>query len=431
MIFWAYNIITIIAFLLAGPFIFLFFLIRGLIDGHFKERLGLLSFPLVPPKGTRRRIWIHAVSIGEVKLAKVIVRALKERRGEFSLVLSTTTRTGRQTAFRNMPNNAVIIYNPIDLFWCVRRSLHRVSPDLFISLETEIWPNFLWACKRLNIPAFLINGRISVRSLDNYKRFRFLMKDVLSTYTLLSMISMSDAQRILSMGAESKKVIVGGNAKYDLLVEEATSELSKSMAAIYKIDDSYPVFIAGSTREGEEEIIIEAYLNLLANYPGIILIIAPRHIERCRNIGSILRSYNLNYCLRSNLENDIKKDSSVNVILVDIHGDLFGLYSLGTIIFCGASLVPLGGQNIVEAAVWGKPVMYGPSMEDFLEAKALLERAGAGFRVKDGDELVKTATWLLENPDEAYRLGMRARKEIESNIGSAKKQIESIFRLMD
>jgi 3-deoxy-D-manno-octulosonic-acid transferase len=422
-----YNLITTIC----APFIFLFILIKGLLDRHFKERLGLLPSELVQPKGKKLRIWIHAVSIGEVTLAKVLARAMKERIGEFSLVLSTTTKSGRQTALRDMPNNAVTIYNPIDLFWCVRYSLRKISPDVFINLEAEIWPNFLWACKKLNIPAFLINGRISERSTDNYRRFSFLIKDVLPTYRLLSMISISDAQRIISIGADPKKVMVGGNAKYDLLVEEAKSELSKRLAAIYKIDDSRPVFIAGSTRPGEEEIVIESYLNLLTSYPGIILIIAPRHIERCGHIESVLRSYNLQYCLRSNLKHDKKKDRSNNVTLVDIYGELFGLYSLGTIIFCGASLVPLGGQNILEAAVWGKPVIYGPSMENFLEAKALLDRVGAGFRVKDKDELIKTATWILENPDESDRLGMLARKGIESNIGSSRKQVDIIFRLFD
>ncbi len=431
MIFWAYNIITVIAFVFIVPFISLFLLIRGLMDNNSKERLGLLSSSLIPQKGRNQRIWIHAVSIGEVKLAKVIVRVIKEREGEFSLVISTTTRSGRQTALREMPKDTVVIYSPIDIYWCVRRSLNQVSPDLFINLETEIWPNFLWACKKLNIPAFLINGRISPRSLNYYKRFRFLMKDVLSTYKLLSMISMSDSQRIISMGAEPKRVVVGGNAKYDLLVEDAKPELSKRMAEIYKIDDNQPVFIAGSTRGGEEEIMIEAYLSLLEDCLGIILIIAPRHIERCGDIESMIRSYNLNYCLRSHIENDKERDRSNNIILVDIYGELFGLYSLGTIIFCGGSLVPFGGQNILEAAVWGKPVIYGPSMEHFLEAKALLERVGAGFIVEDKDELVKTAKWLLENPDESDRLGRLARNEIESNIGSAKKQVENIFRLLD
>jgi 3-deoxy-D-manno-octulosonic-acid transferase len=431
MLFWVYNIIITATFFFAGPFIALFFLIRGDRDGFMRERFGLLSRDRVPPKGTRLRIWVHAVSVGEVKVAKVIVREIRKRDERCSIVLSTTTKSGRQTALKEMPDDTVIIYNPIDLIWCVRRSLRTVSPDIFIDLETEIWPNLLWACARFKIPAFLVNGRISVRSINNYRRLRFLMKEALSSFTLLSMISAADAGRIIAIGADPKRVVVGGNAKYDLLLEEARPELSKKIAEVYGIDKKEPVFIAGSTREGEEEIIAEAYLDLLRRYPAMVLIIVPRHIERCAHIESILRSYDINYGLRSTFERDIKKRSASNVILVDTHGELFGLYSLGTIIFCGASLVPLGGQNVLEAAVWGKPVIYGPSMEDFLEAKALLEAVGAGFEVRDKEGLVNTATWLLENADEAERLGRFARSEIGRSSGTGGKQLELIFRVLE
>ncbi len=431
MTFWFYNIAVTVGSFLVGPFILLFFLIRGSLDGHFRERLGLLTSKGVPPKGERLRIWVHAVSVGEVKLARVIARVLQEWKGDFSLIVSTTTPTGRQTASREMPENSIIIYNPLDLWWCVRRSLQKMSPDLFIGLETEIWPNLLWACKELNIPAVLINGRISVRSIDYYRRLRFMMRDVLSAYRVLSMISGADADRILSMGAAPNKVVVAGNAKYDLLIDEARPELSDRIRRVYKINRKRPVFIAGSTRGGEEEIILDVFLKLLEKYPEAILIVVPRHIERCKGIASLIRSRNLNYCLRSSLDEVTKGDSKASVILVDKIGELFGLYSLGSVIFCGASLVPLGGQNVLEAAVWGKPVMYGPSMEDFSEAKDLLEGVGAGLRVRDGHELLNTATWLLENPAESHRLGSLARDEIEKYIGSARKHIGDIFRFID
>ena len=431
MTFWFYNIAVTVGSFLVGPFILLFFLIRGSLDGHFRERLGLLTSKGVPPKGERLRIWVHAVSVGEVKLARVIARVLQECKGDFSLIVSTTTPTGRQTASREMPENSIIIYNPLDLWWCVRRSLQKMSPDLFIGLETEIWPNLLWACKELNIPAVLINGRISVRSIDYYRRLRFMMRDVLSAYRVLSMISGADADRILSMGAAPNKVVVAGNAKYDLLIDEARPELSDRIRRVYKINRKRPVFIAGSTRGGEEEIILDVFLKLLEKYPEAILIVVPRHIERCKGIASLIRSRNLNYCLRSSLDEVTKGDSNASIILVDKIGELFGLYSLGSVIFCGASLVPLGGQNVLEAAVWGKPVMYGPSMEDFSEAKDLLEGVGAGLRVRDGHELLKTATWLLENPAESHRLGSLARDEIEKYIGSARRHIGDIFRFID
>ena len=431
MAFLFYNMVVTVGFFLAGPFILLFFLIRGSLDGHFRERLGLLSSEQVAPKGERQRIWVHAVSVGEVKLARVIIRLLRKRKGDLSFVVSTTTIAGRQTALKEMQGESTIIYNPLDLWWCVKHSLRKVSPDLFIGLETEIWPNLLWACEKLNIPAVLVNGRISVRSIDYYRRMRFLMKHVLSSYRVLSMISNLDAERILSMGAARNKVVVAGNAKYDLLIDEARTELSDRIRRVYKIERKRPVFIAGSTRGGEEEIMLEVFAKLLEKFPETILIIAPRHIDRCKSIESLIRTRNLKYCFRSSLDGGTKESSEVSVILVDKIGELFGLYSLGSVIFCGASLVPLGGQNILEAAVWGKPVMYGPSMEDFLEATELLEGVGAGLRVRDGHELLKTATWLLENPHESDRLGRLARDEIERYISSARKHIEDIFRFID
>jgi len=431
MTFWFYNIVVTVGSFLLGPFILLFFLIRGSLDGHFGERLGLLSSKLVPPKGERQRIWVHAVSVGEVKLARVIVRILRERKGDFSLVVSTTTATGRQTALREMPEDSIVIYNPLDLWWCVRRSIQKVSPDLFIGLETEIWPNLLWACKKSNTQAFLINGRISARSINYYRRLRFLMKDVLSAYGLLSMISHSDAERIVSMGAARNKVVVAGNAKYGLLIDEARPELSDTTRRVYKIERDRPVFIAGSTRGGEEEIILEVFVKLLEKYPNTILIIAPRHLERCKGIESLIRNRSLEYCLRSSLDKVSRVNGKTAVILVDKIGELFGLYSLGSVIFCGASLVPLGGQNILEAAAWGKPVMYGPSMEDFPEAAGLLEGVGAGLRIRNGHELLKAATWLLENPAESDRLGRLARDEIKKYIRSAREHIGDVFRFID
>lgn len=427
--FFLYNVVISLLFFLVGPFVFLFILIKGIEDQHFKERFGLLPGRLAGRKERGLRIWLHAVSIGEVKLAKVIAEAIQERRKDVSIVVSTTTKSGMQTAHSLMPSDVAIIHNPIDLVWCVRLALRRVAPDLFINLETEIWPNFLWACRELGIPAFLVNGRISVRSFNTYKRVRAFMQEVISVYSLLSMISSDNACRVISIGADPRKVVVGGNAKYDALPKEATAELSHKIASLYRIDGTRPVFVAGSTRSGEEGIIIEAYRELRIRYPNLILIIAPRHIERCSTIASMLRKYHLDYCMRHSLQNDARTALPADIVIVDTFGELFGIYSIGTVLFCGGSLVPLGGQNPLEAAIWAKPVLYGPSMGDFLEAKDLLESVGAGFVVRDSHELVKTAAWLLDNSEEYERLGRRAREEITRHMGSATRQVEQVFKV--
>jgi len=422
MSFFFYNIIIIPIFFIGGPLLFMYFSYKGLIDMHFRERLGLIKN--IPPKGHSKRLLIHAVSVGEVKAAVAIIREIKALGGTYSLIVSTTTKTGRQDALRYMPDDIPIVYNPLDMLWCVKRFLRNVSPDICINLETEIWPNFLFMCKRYGIPAFLINGRISEKSVKKYRQVKPLVRDVLSIFNLFYMISDLDAQRILSIGADPDKVFVGGNAKYDILLNDATPELSKKISDIYKIDKSKTIFIAGSTTDGEEEILIEVYKNLLMHKPDMVLLIVPRHIERSHKIESILRSYRLDYCLRSTF--DARVPANKQVILVDVIGELFGLYSLGNVIFCGGSLVPRGGHNILEAAVWGKMVLYGPSMENFLDAKRLIEKTGATLEVRDGDELLKKAQWIIKNPEEAERLGNRAREEIGKNIGSAKKHVKAI-----
>ncbi len=422
MSFFFYNIIIIPLFFIGGPLLVIYFSRKGLMDMHFRERLGLIKN--LPRKGHSKRVLIHAVSVGEVKVAVAVIREIKALGGNYSIIVSTTTKTGRQDASRYLPDDISIVYNPVDMLWCVKRFLRNTSPDIFINLETEIWPNFLFMCKRYGIPAFLMNGRISEKSVRKYRQFKPVVKDILSIFRLFSMISDLDAQRILSIGADPHKVLVGGNAKYDILLNDATPELSKRISGIYKIDNSRTVFIAGSTTEGEEEIIIEVYKNLRMDEPDMILLIVPRHIERSYKIASILRSYRFDYCLRS--EFDAHVPGNKQVIIVDVIGELFGLYSLGNIIFCGGSLVPRGGHNILEAAVWGKMVLYGPSMENFLDAKRLIEKTGATFEVRDGDELLKKARWIINNKEKAERLGKRSRHEIVKNIGSAKKQVEAI-----
>ncbi len=428
--FLAYNIVVTVAILMACPLIFVFLLLKGHLDSFFPERLGILPERVKFTEKKGLKIWIHAVSIGEVKLARAIAKAIRGVKGDFTLILSITTRSGRQTAEREM-GDALIIYNPVDLWWCTGLSLKKISPDIFINLETEIWPNLLWACQSLAIPAFLINGRISPRSFSKYKRIRFLLKHVLSSYDFFSMVGEPDARRIITLGADPGKVIKGGNGKYDLLVMDSGPGLYKKMSRIYGIDKNQLVFVAGSTREDEEEAIIKSYLSLVKDFPELTLIIAPRHLKRAEKVESILRRYHLNYRLRSSLENDKQECCPPQVILIDIWGELFGVYSLATIIFCGGSLVPLGGQNILEAAVWGKPVIYGPSMEDFPEAKEILEKNGAGFEVKDWHELVNVARWLLDNPEEARRLGNLSRKEIQSYTGAARRQVEYIFQYLE
>ncbi len=356
------------------------------------------------------------------------MEALTKRSPGCEIVLSTTTEHGNALAREKFKEGAVV-YAPIDFILAVRKALSIVRPDAMVFLETELWPTWLIEAHRKGIPTALVNGRVSTRSIQRYLRFRLFFREVLGKVGAFSMIKGEDAARILQMGAEAQKVHVNGNAKYDLLMRKARPEIEKVVRQEFNLRASQPVFIAGSTREGEEEIVLKVYERIAVHFPDMVLIIAPRHIIRVPQIEALLRRRRVPYQLRTEIREE-GRPRTKPVILLNTFGELFGLYSVGTVNFSGASLVPLGGQNPLEAAVWGKVVLYGPHMEDFLDAKGLLENAGAGIEVKDAKAFAEKALWLLSHPREAADHGTRAREALVRNQGAAERHVEVILRLL-
>jgi 3-deoxy-D-manno-octulosonic-acid transferase len=308
-------------------------------------------------------------------------------------------------------------------------ALSRLRPDVLAFLETEIWPTWIVEARRLGIKTALINGRISVRSIGGYLKLKPFFREILRYVDVFSMILNEDADRIRAMGAEGHKIFVNGNAKYDLLANQADSLMETEMRQILNLDPSNPVFVAGSTREGEESMVLDVYERILEQFPHMVLVIAPRHIERTSEIESLLERRGFEYQLRSKLDGHGNRRTKP-VIIMNTFGELFKLYSVGTIVFCGASLVPLGGQNPLEAAVWGKLVFYGPSMEDFLDAKAMLEEVGAGIPVASPEMLTEKALWFLNHPDALKTFGGRAREAVMKNQNAAEKHARAIAQLI-
>jgi len=375
------------------------------------------------------RIWIHAVSLGEVKVAGSIINALRQILPTCSVIVSTTTKHGRELATETFGDNIPVVYAPADFIGSVRKALFRVHPDVLVFLETELWPAWLTEAHRMGIKTALINGRISMKSIRGYLKFRPFFRGVLRNVDAFSMISDEDSARIRAMGADPNKIEVHGNAKYDLLASLADPAMETQMQKILNLEASSPVFVAGSTRGGEEEMVLDAYERIMKEFPNTALIIAPRHIERTTEIRSLLEKRGFRYQLRSELDDDAAKRTEP-VIIINTFGELFKLYSIGTVVFCGASLVPLGGQNPLEAAVWGKVVFYGPSMENFLDAKAILEEVGAGIPVSSPEMLAKKALWLLRHPDSLKALGARAREAVIRNQNAADKHAKVITGLI-
>lgn len=388
----------------------------------------------MPPKAIQHlsgspRIWIHAVSLGEVRVAGSLIDALKDIIPGCSFLLSTITPHGRALAQETFGDEIPVVYAPVDFVGSVHKALSAVRPDVMVFLETEIWPSWLFESRRMGIKTALINGRISPRSIDGYLRLRPFFREVLKNFDAFSMIMEEDSERIKAMGAEAEKIVINGNAKYDLLASSADPAMEIEIRQIYNLSPGQRVFVAGSTRQGEEEVVLDAYTQILQEFPDTILIIAPRHVERSVEIGFLLKNRGLDYQCRSELDNDNAKRTS-KVVIMDTFGELFKVYSVASIVFCGASLVPLGGQNPLEPAVWGKVVFYGPSMEDFLDAKALLEAANAGVLIADPEAMADKALWFLAHPEESRAYGQRARDAVLKNQKAAQKHAQVVKRLI-
>ncbi len=377
------------------------------------------------------RIWLNAVSVGEVVAVSSLVKALRALYPQASLILSTGTETGQEMAKRLVKEEAsVYIYYPLDLPGIVRKTLNRVNPHLFINTETELWPNLLRLAKKRGVKTMLVNGRISVRSFGRYRKTAFLWRRVLKNLEVMSMISEVDAERIRALGAPPERVIVNGNGKYDALISQVEPRFEEEMREALNINKEDKVFIAASTHRGEEKIVLLAYKRFLEKFPGMFLIIAPRHIERAPEIEEIIRKEGCGSYLRRRQIQGGKYRTTELIIILDTIGELSKIYSLGTLIFSGGSFFPRGGQNILEPAAWGKVVFYGPFMEDFREARELLEGVGAGIPLRYPEELIEKGLGLLSRPQEFKKRGEAGREAVMSRRGAAQRNAELARKLL-
>ena len=424
-----YLLITTVVFIIFSPVFFLYAIASGRCLHGLNERLGWISPRIISPLSGSQRVWIHAASLGEIRVAEAVIGVLKKAIPGSSIIVSTMTEHGRNLATEIFDKDICVIYAPVDIIFFVRGALNRIRPDVLVFLEAEIWPSWISEARRKGIKIAMINGRISPRSFSRYLSLRPLFKNILGKFDSFSMITEEDKRRIMAMGADPVKIVVNGNAKYDLLTELADFSIEKDMRRIFNLEETTPVFIAGSTRTGEEAMLIDVYKKIIKEFPETVLFIAPRHIARAKDIASLLERNQLEYQFRSEFKDGSSKRDK-RVVIVDSFGELFRLYSIGTIIFCGGSLVPLGGQNPLEAAVWGKPVLYGPSMEDFLDAKALLEGNNAGIEVSTPEMLTEKVIMLLGDKALMQGYGARARDSIFKNRKAAERHAAVIAGLL-
>ena len=423
-----YNVVLLVTAIIVLPYYLLKIIFTGKYRQSLIPKLGGRQEKILANLKNGPRIWIHAVSVGEVTAAVPIVASLKAKRPDVEIIFSTSTETGQEMAHRLIQGAAAFIYFPLDIPPVVHKSIKQVNPNAFVMVETELWPNFLKACKLKRIKTLMVNGRFSLRSYGKYRLTSFFWKKILTDLSAAGMITKIDAARFTNIGMPEDKIQVLGNAKYDALAAMASPALREEIISRFNRQSGERFLVAGSTHPGEEEIIIDVYKKLLNHYPEFKLILVPRHIERTSAILELLRKSGLPDAITLTDMNNGKIRKSERIIVVDVIGELFKIYSLATIVYCGGSLVPKGGQNILEAAAWGKVIFYGPSMDDFSEEKALLEEAGCGVTIRSAEELFQNILRALEYPNELEKRGARGKAVVAANMGAAARYADLISK---
>ncbi len=376
------------------------------------------------------RVWFHAVSVGEVVALSPLVKRFREIRPDAGIVVSTGTETGYDRACAMIPEAHGFLFLPLDFPFMVNRVVERVAPDLFVLMETELWPNLIHSLKTRGASVVLANGRISDRSFPRYRILRDFFASTLGQIDLFLMASDTDAERIVRMNAARARVRVTGNTKFDAALGERPDRAEGEMRDLLGLDRDTMTLVAGSTHPGEHEIVLDAYSTLLERFPDLVLVVAPRHVEKTPSILSAMKERGMAPpFLRSSADHGEARNGR-RVVIVDRTGELFKVFSLATVVFMGGSLVPKGGQNILEPASWGKMVFFGPSMGDFREARDILAHVGAAAEVTGREDLVEKIAEALSNPERSADRGRKGRAEVMKHVGSADRNAKIIAELL-
>jgi 3-deoxy-D-manno-octulosonic-acid transferase len=424
-----YNSLLTLGLILSSPFFALKIITASRYRRGLSQRLGIRCKGVYEKVADEKPLWIHAASVGEVLASLPIIEGIRQTKPELSILLSTMTATGNDMAKKRASGVRAITFFPLDHPWAVRRTISLVNPRAFLMAETEIWPNFLMELGRRGIPVMLFNGRISTRSFQWYKRFRFFFTSPLASISAFSMQSSLDAQRIIEMGANPERVTISGNIKFDQPPPVITQKEKKALLQTLGVHAGQPILIAGSTHGGEEEFMLKVLKRLSPEYPDLILILAPRYLERVREVEVLLKREKVLWKRKSQLQARGEREGAA-VVLLDTMGELSKFYSLGSLIFVGGSLVRVGGHNILEPLFFKKPVFFGPFMDHFREISDEVLRRGAGFQIREVEEMVFHAKALLEDASLNSKMGKCGFEIIRHNRGATDKTLETIFRFL-
>jgi 3-deoxy-D-manno-octulosonic-acid transferase len=442
-----YNILLFLSL----PFVIPVFLLVAAFKPRYRvglsERLGFWSFPKGDVKSSTKyspALWIHAASVGEVEAVWPLVEKLIERFPSCRFIFTTLTITGRAlleqriSTRQNKSIKAVARLFPVELPGLSDRILGKLRPDLILIVETEIWPNFIAAAHRKTIPVIIVNGRISPRAFSRYRILRWMLRSMLLSINSFLMQSQNDADRIIKLGVPPYRVTVPGNLKLDQQIEPLSDAERNSLKTRWGWNQTDSIWVAGSTHAGEEEQILSVFLSMKKDHPAFRLILAPRHLERIHDIENLLLRTRLPFSLFSdistkhNVQNVAsKKEPAIDIVLLNTMGHLRKLYSLADIVFVGGSLTPVGGHNLIEAALLEKPVLYGPYIQNVQAMADLLEQHGGGIRVLDQRILGQKIRMLLGDTGFRTSMGKLGRQSVLECKGATQKTIGAITNLLE
>ncbi len=424
-----YSVATVLALVVLSPYLLYQAIRHNKYVGSLGQRLGYLpvSFNL----DAEESIWVHAVSVGEVLAVRPIVSGLRARYPGLRVFLSTTTLSGQNVARRSVADVDAVFYFPFDWTFTIRRTLDVVKPKLFVMVETEIWPNLLRECRRRGVRTALVNGRISTRSFPRYRLARPFIRRVLADIDRLCVQSEETARRLRQLGADPARLTVTGSLKFDSLDPSAAPGRGRArVLRFFRMSAGRLVLVAGSTSKGEEEAVIRAFNRVRTTALGgnALLILAARHPERFGEVQRLCQREGLSTVRRSDLP--IDAEPRADAVILDTIGELAQLYQIATAVFVGGSLVPLGGHNILEPAVHGKPIVFGPHMENFAEIASAFLSNGAAVQVRTPRDLEDVVVELMADPVRRARLGAAARALVDANRGAKDTTLRVLAELL-
>ncbi len=423
-----YDLIFLLFSIIYLPYL----IIKGKAHKDFIQRFGILPRYL---KGQRKdAVWVHAVSVGEVKATESFIRRLKESLPGQRIILSTTTKTGFEAAKKIFGDSIPRFYFPLDFHFIVEKTLKFINPLLFILFETEIWPNLIISLSNRSVPILLVNGRISDKSFRGYRLIKPLFAITLKKIDRFLMQTEEDARRIKLLGAPAGRVKVCGNVKYDIDINPKSEiqnqkQIQNSKSKI-GINEDEKLIICGSTHKGEEGILLEAYRELLKDFHNLRMLIAPRHIDRTDDIEKLCGKYGFESMRLSKIDPQPTTRNPQPILILDTIGQLSQLYSLATIVFMGGSLIKRGGHNIIEPARFARPIIFGPYMNNFRDMANRFLSKGASIMVKDRHRLKESIRSLLKDKARIADIGKRAAFLVEENKGAVSGIIGEIKRII-